>query len=71
MKTKPGNEDLLILYSIYKQATDGDCSGEAPGMFDMVGAAKYNARKELAGMDKEEAMRKYIAKVEELKAQDD
>ncbi len=33
---KPSNEILLNLYSLYKQATDGDVSGEKPGLFDDV-----------------------------------
>ena len=31
---RPSNEDLLDLYALFKQATEGDVSGERPGGFD-------------------------------------
>ena len=30
---RPTNEELLQLYSLYKQATEGDATGERPGWF--------------------------------------
>lgn len=63
---RPGNDDLLALYAHFKQATDGDVSGKRPGMLDMVGRAKYDAWAGLKGMSKEDAMQKYIDKVNEL-----
>lgn len=30
LNQKPGNDVLLQLYSLYKQSTEGDVSGEAP-----------------------------------------
>ncbi len=63
---KPSNEILLKLYSLYKQATEGDVSGDKPGLFDFVAKAKYEAWAELEGMDSDEATHKYIALVEEL-----
>jgi diazepam-binding inhibitor (GABA receptor modulator, acyl-CoA-binding protein) len=69
LASKPDNETLLKLYSLYKQATDGDLNIEAPtNPFDFVGKAKYNAWEELKGTTKEDAMNKYIALVETLKA---
>jgi len=65
-KGKPSNQDLLQLYSLYKQSTDGDVNGKKPGMFDFVGQAKYHAWKGLKGMGKEEAMQKYVDYVNEL-----
>jgi diazepam-binding inhibitor (GABA receptor modulator, acyl-CoA-binding protein) len=41
--SKPSNEELLKLYSLYKQATEGDNKEERPGGFDFVAAAKYNS----------------------------
>jgi len=35
-----GNEDLLALYGLYKQATVGDVSGPKPGLLDLKGKAK-------------------------------
>lgn len=63
---RPGNDDLLALYAHFKQASDGDVSGKRPGMLDMVGRAKYDAWAGLKGMSKEDAMQKYIDKVNEL-----
>lgn len=63
----PGNDAKLELYGLYKQATDGDVSGKKPGMFDMVGKAKYEAWEKQKGKSKDAAMTAYIAKVAALK----
>ncbi len=68
LTTRPDNDTLLGLYSLYKQATFGNCSDEFTGNpFDFIGKAKYNAWKKRAGMSSEEAMNEYIAIVERLK----
>jgi acyl-CoA-binding protein len=66
LSAKPSDDDMLALYSIYKQATDGDVTGDRPGFFDFVGGAKFDARENLKGMSSEEAMQKYIDTVAEL-----
>jgi len=65
--SRPDNETLLHLYSLYKQATEGDINTEPPGMFDFVAKAKYDAWTKLKGLTAEDAMQQYIAVVEELK----
>jgi len=60
------DEVLLELYGLYKQATAGDVSGDAPGMFDFVGRAKYDAWEARKGMDREAAMQAYVDRVREL-----
>jgi len=60
------NEELLALYSLYKQATVGDVSGKKPGAFDLKGKAKYEAWSKKAGMSKEEAMKEYVSLVKKL-----
>ena len=67
---KPSNEVLLQLYSLYKQATEGDVTEDkAPSNpFDFVNKAKYNAWSELKGKSKEDAMKGYINLVEKLKS---
>ena len=40
---KPDNMTLLKIYSLYKQASEGDVEGKRPGFTDMVGRAKYDA----------------------------
>ncbi len=66
LTTDPGNEVKLKLYALYKQATTGDVQGKRPGMFDLVGRAKYDAWQGLAGMTPEEAEDAYIAQVDDL-----
>jgi len=66
LKKKPSNEALLKLYGLFKQSTEGDVHGEVPGVFDFVGKAKYNAWESLRGLDKAEAMRRYIGYVDQL-----
>ena len=65
---KPGNETLLQLYSLYKQSTEGDISGEAPSNpFDFVNKAKYDAWAALKGKSSEESMQQYVELVNKLK----
>ena len=64
---KPGNDDLLFLYAHFKQGSAGDVSGKRPGMMDMVGRAKYDAWEKVKGTSSDEAMQKYIDKLEALK----
>ena len=65
---RPDNETMLRLYALFKQAKSGDAAGNRPGMFDMVGRAKYDAWAALRGTPRETAMRDYVARVESLKA---
>ncbi len=64
---RPGNADLLRLYALYKQATEGDVTGERPGLVDFVGRAKHDAWAGLSGMSADEAMQSYVDLVESLK----
>ncbi|MEI9946418.1 MAG: acyl-CoA-binding protein [Chitinophagaceae bacterium] len=65
---KPSNETLLKLYSLYKQASEGDVNTEPPSNpFDFVSKAKYDAWSGLKGKTKEEAMKEYVDVVEKLK----
>ncbi len=65
---KPGNNDLLSLYALYKQANEGDVSGDRPQRFDFKEIAKYDAWAKLMGKPNEEAMEEYIALVEKLES---
>jgi diazepam-binding inhibitor (GABA receptor modulator, acyl-CoA-binding protein) len=64
--SKPSNEELLKLYSLYKQAKEGDNNEERPGGFDFVAAAKYNSWLALKGKSKEDAASAYIELVNGL-----
>lgn len=63
---RPSNEELLALYALFKQSTEGDAKGSRPGMLDMVGRAKYDAWAKLKGTATEPAMQKYLAVVKSL-----
>ncbi|MGK7388953.1 MAG: acyl-CoA-binding protein [Candidatus Cyclobacteriaceae bacterium M2_1C_046] len=65
---KPTNQELLNLYALYKQATEGDVTGDRPGGFDFKGIAKHDAWGELRGISKEDARDKYIEFVDSLKS---
>jgi acyl-CoA-binding protein len=67
LPTRPSNEDLLNLYALFKQATEGDVSGERPGGFDFKAIAKFDAWSEKKGVSKETAMADYVALVARLK----
>ncbi|XP_036074357.1 acyl-CoA-binding protein-like [Rousettus aegyptiacus] len=67
LKTKPTDDEMLFIYSHYKQATMGDINTEWPGMLDFKGKAKWDAWNELKGTSEEDSMKAYINHVEELK----
>ena len=68
LSEKPGNDLLLKLYSLYKQATEGDINTDGPSNpFDFVGKAKHEAWSSLKGKTKEAAMQEYVELVEGLK----
>jgi diazepam-binding inhibitor (GABA receptor modulator, acyl-CoA-binding protein) len=60
---------LLQLYGLYKQATEGDVSGERPGGFDFKGAAKFDAWVKQRGLSPEDAKRAYVELVQRLAAE--
>jgi diazepam-binding inhibitor (GABA receptor modulator, acyl-CoA-binding protein) len=66
LKATPTNDDLLELYSLYKQATVGDVGGKRPGMLDFRARAKFDAWAARRGMDKTAAMQSYVALVARL-----
>ena len=66
LATKPSNDTLLELYSLYKQGTEGDATGSRPGMFDLRGRAKFDAWSKRKGMAKDASKTAYVALVESL-----
>lgn len=65
---RPGNETLLRLYSLYKQATKGDINITAPlNSCDAAAKAKYDAWASLKGKSMKDAQSEYIMLVHELK----
>jgi len=63
---RPTNEELLRLYGLFKQATEGDATGDRPGGFDFKAIAKFDAWEELKGKTKEQAMAEYVTFVNDL-----
>jgi diazepam-binding inhibitor (GABA receptor modulator, acyl-CoA-binding protein) len=63
---RPSNEELLSLYALYKQGSEGDVTGDRPGGFDFKAIAKYDAWAELKGKSKETAMQEYVAFMDKL-----
>jgi acyl-CoA-binding protein len=62
----PSNDELLELYSLYKQASVGDVQGSRPGMLDFKGRAKYDAWSARKGTSQDGAMSAYVALVARL-----
>ena len=65
---RPDNQTLLRIYSLFKQATEGDVSGKRPGFTDLVGRAKYDAWASLQGTTADTAMHAYIDLIDKLRS---
>lgn len=64
---RPDDVTLLQIYALYKQASDGDVQGARPGVFDMIGRAKYDSWAKLKGLANPDAMEQYIALIDKLR----
>lgn len=68
LSDRPSNDTLLQLYSLYKQATEGDINIDPPANpFDFVSKAKYEAWAGLKGKTKDSAKQDYVQLVSKLK----
>ena len=63
---RPSNDELLRLYALFKQATDGDVSGKRPSAFKMKDRAKFDAWTKQKGKSKDSARDEYVSLVERL-----
>ena len=63
---RPDNQELLDLYGLFKQATDGDALGDKPSGFDFKAILKFESWEKQKGKSKEQAMTDYIALVNKL-----
>jgi len=66
LSSRPDNDMMLKLYSLYKQSTEGDVSGKRPGFTNIVGRAKYDSWAKLKGTEQETAMQSYVELVDQL-----
>lgn len=64
---RPTNEELLLLYALFKQGSEGDVTEERPIGFDFKAIAKWQAWSDHKGKSKESAMQEYIQLAEKLK----
>lgn len=60
LSEKPDNQTLLKIYSLYKQATEGDNTGAKPGFSDIVARAKWDAWNALKGTTQDAARQQYV-----------
>jgi diazepam-binding inhibitor (GABA receptor modulating acyl-CoA-binding protein) len=60
LATTPTNDELLIVYGLYKQATTGDVTSERPGFFYFREQKKWDAWDSFKGTDKKISEQKYI-----------
>jgi acyl-CoA-binding protein len=68
LSERPDNETLLLMYSLFKQATEGDVHTDPPANpFDFVAKAKYEAWASLKGKSKDQSMQEYTELVGKLK----
>jgi len=63
---RPPNDILLQIYALYKQANEGDVTGERPGFADFEGRAKFDSWNKLQGKSGEDVKQEYISLVEKL-----
>ena len=58
---KMSDDELLQIYSLFKQGTAGDNTTPKPGMLDFKGKAKWEAWNGQKGKSKEAAQAEYVA----------
>ena len=66
LKEKPNNDELLQLYSWYKQASMGDNLAKEPSMFNLKEKAKWKSWLEKKGKDVYSSEIEYITLVNKL-----
>jgi diazepam-binding inhibitor (GABA receptor modulator, acyl-CoA-binding protein) len=59
-------DSLLQFYALFKQATDGPCTGEAPSRLNVVAYEKWKAHKALGQMSEDEARETYCAELSQV-----
>ena len=63
---KIDKDAMGVLYALYKQGAEGDVKGRRPATAKVDECARFDVRREIKGMSIQEAMEKYIQKVNEL-----
>ncbi len=68
LKSTPSPDELLELYALFKQGTQGDVTGSRPGMLDFKGRAKFDSWEKKKGLGKDAAQSAYVELVKKLEA---
>lgn len=66
LKSPPSPDELLELYGLFKQGTQGDVTGSRPGMLDFKGRAKFDAWEKQKGLARDAAQKAYVELVATL-----
>ena len=64
LSERPSNNQLLELYALFKQATEGDCQGKARG--GLKERAKWKSWNAINRMSESDAMQRYCSIVDQL-----
>jgi diazepam-binding inhibitor (GABA receptor modulating acyl-CoA-binding protein) len=62
-----GNDVKLRFYGLYKQATEGACARQRPGVFDVIGCKKHDAWAGNGNKSHAEAKTEYVQELTKLK----
>ncbi|KAI5694761.1 hypothetical protein M8J75_004833 [Diaphorina citri] len=65
---RPTDEELLEIYALFKQATEGDNTTAKPSMFNLKAKYKWECWTKLKGTSSDQAKQDYVKKVQELLA---
>ena len=68
LRSTPSPDELLALYALFKQGTQGDVTGSRPGMLDFKGRAKFDAWEKKKGLARDAAQTAYVELVAKLEA---
>ena len=66
LKSTPTNDELSVLYGLYKQATIGDINIAKPGFFNFKESKKWDSWNQYKGLCRYDSEVKYIMTVNEL-----
>ena len=65
-QTSMSQENLILVYSLFKQSTVGDINKPKPGMFNVREKAKWEGWNKQKGKSKVQAMKDYISLAEKI-----
>ena len=60
LKTTPSDEDMLLLYGLYKQALYGNIKSNQPNIFNVKERRKWSSWKSHAGKGSSKCKKEYI-----------